>query len=209
MMHKAWCNLEEVPYNFSRSSIKFQGHTGWKIDDLIRIWVRLQGRSQLTNPSDLPCFISILWNVLVFEIPLRGRQLLVYTTLSLTWLLVAWWCEEYQRSWYGPCFTSLIWVLNGKVWKHTAMSIVIKIDNQPCSVVTVSHFRATLSYDTDWFNSHLLTYLLYKNTHTHFCTMSPEVDYWIISPAPGYINFILYQYEKWNFPPHYRQGILN
>ena len=31
MMHKAWCNLEEVPYNFSRSSIKFQGHTGWKI----------------------------------------------------------------------------------------------------------------------------------------------------------------------------------
>ena len=33
MMHKAWCNLEEVPYNFSRSSIKFQGHTGCKIDD--------------------------------------------------------------------------------------------------------------------------------------------------------------------------------
>ena len=26
MMHKAWCNVEEVPYNFSRSSIKFQGH---------------------------------------------------------------------------------------------------------------------------------------------------------------------------------------
>ena len=56
MMHKAWCNLEEVPYNFSRSSIKFQGHTGWKIDDLNPIWVRLLGRSQLSNPSDLPCF---------------------------------------------------------------------------------------------------------------------------------------------------------
>ena len=26
MMHKAWCNVEEVPYNFWRSSIKFQGH---------------------------------------------------------------------------------------------------------------------------------------------------------------------------------------
>ena len=24
-LHKAWCNVEEVPYNFSRSSIKFQG----------------------------------------------------------------------------------------------------------------------------------------------------------------------------------------
>ena len=58
MMHKAWCNLEEVPYNFSRSSIKFQGHTGRKIEDLNPIWVRILGRSQLTNPSDLPCWGS-------------------------------------------------------------------------------------------------------------------------------------------------------
>ena len=59
MMHKAGCNVKEVPYNFSRSSIKFQGHTGWKIDDLNPIWVRLLSRSQLTNPSDLPCCIHI------------------------------------------------------------------------------------------------------------------------------------------------------
>ena len=38
MMHKAWCSKEEVPYGFSRSSITFQGHTGWKIDDLNPIW---------------------------------------------------------------------------------------------------------------------------------------------------------------------------
>ena len=38
-----------------RSCIKFQGHTGWKIDDLDKIWARLPGRSQLSNPSDLPC----------------------------------------------------------------------------------------------------------------------------------------------------------
>ena len=54
-MHKAWCSVEEVPYNFSRSSIKFQSHTGWKINDLNPIWVRLLGWSQLSNPSDLPC----------------------------------------------------------------------------------------------------------------------------------------------------------
>ena len=29
-MHKAWCSIEEVPYYFFRSSIKFQGHAGWK-----------------------------------------------------------------------------------------------------------------------------------------------------------------------------------
>ena len=55
MMHKAWCSIEEVPYYFSGSSIKFQGYTGWKIDALKPIWVRLLGRSQLSNPSDLPC----------------------------------------------------------------------------------------------------------------------------------------------------------
>ena len=55
MMQKAWSSIEEVPYCFFGSSIKFQGHTGWKIDDLNPIWVRLLGRLQLSNPSDLPC----------------------------------------------------------------------------------------------------------------------------------------------------------
>ena len=40
------------------SSIKYQGHMGWKIDDLNPVWVRLLGRSQLSNPSDLPCWRS-------------------------------------------------------------------------------------------------------------------------------------------------------
>ena len=31
MVHIAWCCLEEVPYCFSRSSVKFQGHTALKI----------------------------------------------------------------------------------------------------------------------------------------------------------------------------------
>ena len=31
MMHKAWSSIEEVPYYFSRSSVKFQGHTALKI----------------------------------------------------------------------------------------------------------------------------------------------------------------------------------
>ena len=49
-----------MPYCFGGSSIKFQGHTGWKIDDLNPIWVRLLGRSQLSNPSDFPCFFKLL-----------------------------------------------------------------------------------------------------------------------------------------------------
>ena len=46
-----------MPYCFSGSSFEFQGHTGWKIDDLNPIWVRLLGWSQLSDPSDLPCSV--------------------------------------------------------------------------------------------------------------------------------------------------------
>ena len=38
MMHKAWCSIEEVPYCFPRSSIKFQGHKGQKIAEFDRNW---------------------------------------------------------------------------------------------------------------------------------------------------------------------------
>ena len=110
MMHRAWSSIEEVPYCFWRSSVKFQGHTALKIIEfdpncafpdcssslnspmamkcctkletakercpivfqchpsnfkvtryktspiLTQIWrFRTIGRSQLSNPSDLPC----------------------------------------------------------------------------------------------------------------------------------------------------------
>ena len=114
MMHRAWSSIVEVPYCFSRSYVKFQGHTDLKIVEfdpnwafpdsnsslnspmamkcctklettkercpivfqghpsnfkvtrdktspiLIQIWrFRTIGRSQLSNPSDLPCFSNI------------------------------------------------------------------------------------------------------------------------------------------------------
>ena len=55
MMHRAWCSIVVVPCYFLRLSIKFQGHTGCTIYDLDPIWVRLLGRWQLSNPSDLHC----------------------------------------------------------------------------------------------------------------------------------------------------------
>ena len=37
MMHKAWSSIEEVPYCFSGSSVKFLGHTTKKSSILTRI----------------------------------------------------------------------------------------------------------------------------------------------------------------------------
>ena len=46
MVHKVWSGIEEVPYYFPRSSIKFQGYWGTKIDDLVPISVLLDDNSQ-------------------------------------------------------------------------------------------------------------------------------------------------------------------
>ena len=50
MVHKAWCCLGEVPYCFSRSSVKFQGHTAKKIADFDPIWVFPDCNSSLNSP---------------------------------------------------------------------------------------------------------------------------------------------------------------
>ena len=122
MMHKAWSRIEEVPYCFSRSSVKFQGHIALKIVEFDSNWVfpdcnsslnspiamkcctkletakkrcpfvfqghpsnfkvtrdktspiltqighfRTIGRSQLSNPSDLPCFVFFPFFFLFFS----------------------------------------------------------------------------------------------------------------------------------------------
>ena len=38
IMHKAWSGIEEVPFCFSRSPVKYQGHTGWNVNDLAPLW---------------------------------------------------------------------------------------------------------------------------------------------------------------------------
>ena len=53
MMHKAWCSIEEVPYCFPRSSIKFGGHKGQKIANFGPNWVFPDCNSSLNSPMDL------------------------------------------------------------------------------------------------------------------------------------------------------------
>ena len=91
MRHKAWCNVEQVPYNFSRLSIKFQGHMGWKIDDFNPIWVRLLGRSQLSNPSYLPCFAQIRqsWFSVTLSVKEHPDSKVHVANMGPTWVLWA------------------------------------------------------------------------------------------------------------------------
>ena len=50
MMYIAWCCLEEVPYCFSRSSVKFQGHTALKIVEFDPNWPFPDSNPSLNTP---------------------------------------------------------------------------------------------------------------------------------------------------------------
>ena len=50
MLHKAWSSIEEVPYCFSRSSVKFQGHTALKIVEFDPNWPFPDSNSSLNTP---------------------------------------------------------------------------------------------------------------------------------------------------------------
>ena len=55
MLHKAWSSIEEVPYCFWRSSVKFQGHTALKIIKFDPNWVFPDCNSSLNSPMAMKC----------------------------------------------------------------------------------------------------------------------------------------------------------
>ena len=50
MMQQAWCRTEKVPYCFSRSYVKFQGHTALKIVEFYPNWLFPDCNSSLKSP---------------------------------------------------------------------------------------------------------------------------------------------------------------
>ena len=55
MMHRAWCGIEKVPYCFSRSSVKFQGHIALKIVEFDLNWAFPDCNSSLNSPMVMKC----------------------------------------------------------------------------------------------------------------------------------------------------------
>ena len=55
MMHRAWSSIVEVPYCFSRSCVKFQGHTALKIFEFDPNWMFPDSNSSLNSPMAMKC----------------------------------------------------------------------------------------------------------------------------------------------------------
>ena len=58
MLHKAWSSIEEVPYSFSRSSVKLQDRTALKIVELDPNWAFPDCNSSLNSPMAMKCCTS-------------------------------------------------------------------------------------------------------------------------------------------------------
>ena len=54
-MHKAWSSVEEVPYCFSRSYVKFQGHAALNIVEFNTNWAFPDFNSRLNSPMAMKC----------------------------------------------------------------------------------------------------------------------------------------------------------
>ena len=55
MMHRAWSSIVEVPYCFSRSYVKFQGHTAPKIVKFDPNWAFPDCNSSFNSPMAMKC----------------------------------------------------------------------------------------------------------------------------------------------------------
>ena len=55
MMHRAWSSIVEVPYCFSRSYVKFQGHTALKIVEFDPNWAFPDSNSSLNSLMAMKC----------------------------------------------------------------------------------------------------------------------------------------------------------
>ena len=55
MMHRDWSSIVEVPYCFSRSYVKFQGHTALNIIEFDPNWTFPDSNSSLNSPMAMKC----------------------------------------------------------------------------------------------------------------------------------------------------------
>ena len=59
MMHKAWSRIEDVPYCFSMSYVKLQGHTAQKIIEFDPDWAVSDCNSSLNSLMDLKLYTKL------------------------------------------------------------------------------------------------------------------------------------------------------
>ena len=122
MMHKAWSSIEEVPYCFSRSSVKFQGHIALKIIEFDSNWAFPDCNSSLNSPMAMKCCTKLETAKKRCPIVFQGHLLNFKVTRDKTSLILTQIgrCRTIGRSQLSnpsdlPCF-NLNWNMKSNFW---------------------------------------------------------------------------------------------
>ena len=119
-MHKVLCCLGEVPYCFSMSSVKFEGHTGQNIDDFEPNWVFPDFNSSLTSP------IALKWCHISFrgpEIEFQGRTGWKIHDLNPTWVRLLNWLHFQYCHVDVLSATAILWHAKFKGFSGKSLSL--------------------------------------------------------------------------------------
>ena len=81
MMHRARSSIVEVPYCFSRSSVKFQGHTALKVVEFDPKWAFPDCNSSLNSPMAMKCCTKLETAKERCPIVFQGHQ----SNFKVTW----------------------------------------------------------------------------------------------------------------------------
>ena len=112
MMQQAWSRIEEVPYCFSRSYVKFQGHTALKIVEFDPNWLFPDCNSSLKSPMAMKCCTKLEVAQKRCPIVFQGHtsnfkvtrlkkssiltQIGRFRTVTPVWIHIWWWNDAYS-----------------------------------------------------------------------------------------------------------------
>ena len=126
MIHKAWNSIGEVPYCFSRSSVKFQGHTVQKIGDFDPNWAFVDCNSSLNSPMAMKCSTKLE--------AAKARCLIVFQGHVSNFKVTREKITNFDPNWAFPdCKSSLTSLMDLK-W-CTKLDVVLKM----CPIVFQCH----------------------------------------------------------------------
>ena len=81
MLHRAWSSIVEVPYCFSRSYVKFEGHTALKIVEFDPNWAFPDCNSSLNSPMAMKCCTTLETAKEICPIVFQGHP----SNFKVTW----------------------------------------------------------------------------------------------------------------------------
>ena len=140
MMHMVWCCMEEMPYCFSRSSIKHQGHTALKIFEFDP-----DCNSSLTSPMSTEwCTVEEEIKEVPYCFPKSSVKFQDYTALKIV---------KFDQNWAFPDLNSS---LNSPM--ATKWCTKLEVEHNSCPVVFQGHtsnwkvtqLKKIVDFDPNW-----------------------------------------------------------